>query len=73
MAAEVILHMSISPDLKEALARAADLGGISQKQVVEAMLANAAGRPHRHGRAVVNVWSRFRRQGRLHDIRKDRA
>jgi hypothetical protein len=66
------LNVQIDPILWAALAAAAELGAVTKKNLVEAMIAQSAGIPHKAERARVSGWNRFRRQGRLLDIKEGR-
>lgn len=55
------LLVQIDPKLWEAVDEAAKMAGLTKKQLIEGMLAAAAGRPHAHIQTQRNVWARYRR------------
>lgn len=58
------LNVQLDPRVWEALDRAAELAGMSKKQMVEAMVAAAAGQTSWKGAdKVKRGWSAYRRQG----------
>lgn len=57
------LNVQLDPKLWEALDRAAELGGMTKKAALEAMIANSAGQPWKGAEVIKSAWSKYRRQG----------
>jgi hypothetical protein len=60
-------NVQLDPKIWEALATVAELGGMTKKQAIEAMIANAAGQPWKGADTVKTAWARYRRQGWWND------
>lgn len=58
------LLVQIDPDIWQAADDTAKLAGITKKQLVEAMLAAAADRPHKHIHTQRAAWARYRKSRR---------